>query len=82
MGKEAIFIMGAIAAGVAVAGSLFVLYPDLMFQNTSLETQGGAATDTPVFVDPTNTAGVGSNSTNSTSGNTIAGAPATTAPPY
>lgn len=81
MAKEAIFIMGAIAAGVAVAGSLFLLYPDMMFQNTSLESQGGAATDTPVFVDQTNTAGVGSNSTNSTSGNTTAGA-STTVPPY
>jgi hypothetical protein len=81
MAKEAIFIMGAIAAGVAIAGSLFLLYPDMMFQNTSLESQGGAGTDVPVFVDPTTTAGVRSNSTNSTA-NATTGAPATTAPLY
>lgn len=76
MGKEIIFVVAAIVAGVAVAGSLFLLYPDLMFQNTSFESQGGAATDEPVFINPTDTAGT-SNSTNSTTG-----APATTAPPY
>jgi hypothetical protein len=80
MAKEAIFIIGAIAAGVAVAGSLFLLYPDVMFKGTSLDTQGGASTDVPVFVDETTTAGAGSNSTNSTAGTT--GQPTTTEPPY
>jgi hypothetical protein len=81
MAKEAIFIMGAIAAGVAVAGSLFLIYPDMMFQNTNLESQGGAGTDVPVFVDPTTTASTGADNTNSTA-NATTGAPATTAPPY
>lgn len=79
MGKEAIFIFGAIAAGVAIAGLLFLLYPDMTFRNTSLESQGGAATDAPVLVDPTTTAGVGANNTNSTA-NTTTGAPAPTSP--
>jgi hypothetical protein len=82
MGKEGIFIFGAIAAGIAIAGSLFLLYPDMMFQGTSLQSQGGVTTEEPVFVDETGTAGAGSNSTNSTA-NTTTGAPATTtAPPY
>ena len=81
MGKEGIFIFGAIAAGIAIAGSLFLLYPDMMFQGTSLESQGGATPSEPVILDQTNTAGVGSNSTNSTA-NTTMGAPATTAPSY
>jgi hypothetical protein len=80
MAKEAIFIFGAIAAGIAVAGSIFLLYPDLMFQNTGFETQGGEGTDVPVFVDETNTAGAGSNSTNSTS-NATSGSSSATAPP-
>ena len=80
MAKETIFIIGAIAAGVAVAGSLFLLYPDVMFKGTSLDTQGGASTDVPVFVDETTTAGAGSNTTNSTAGTT--GQPAATEPPY
>jgi hypothetical protein len=82
MAKETIIIMGAIAAGVAVAGSLFLLYADMMFKNTSFDTQGGATTDVPVFVDATTTASAGSNGTNSTPENTTAGAPATTAQPY
>jgi hypothetical protein len=81
MAKEAIFIGGAIAVGVAVAASLFLLYPDMMFKNTSLESQGGASTDVPVLIDPTTTAGAGSNSTNSTA-NATAGSPSTTTPPY
>lgn len=76
MGKEMIFIFGAIAAGVAIAGSLFLLYPDMMFQGTSLESQGGATTEEPVLLDEINTASAG-NSTNTTTS-----APATTAPPY
>jgi hypothetical protein len=80
MAKEAIFIFGAIAAGVAVAGSLFLLFPDMMFKGTSLDTQGGATTDVPVLVDETNTASAGSNSTNTTG--TTSGAPTTTEPPY
>lgn len=81
MGKEMVFIFGAIAGGIAIAASLFVLYPDSMFQGTSLESQGGLTTTTeePVFIDETNPAGA--NSTNSTA-NTTTGAPATTAPPY
>lgn len=84
MAKEAIFIVGAIVVGVAVAGSLFLLYPDLMFRNTSLDSQSGASTDVPVIIDPndpTMTAGAGSNGTNSTA-NATTGVPATTAPPY
>jgi hypothetical protein len=84
MAKEAIFIVGAIVAGVAVAGSLFLLYPDLMFRNTGFDSQSGASTDVPVIIDPndpTMTASVGSNGTNSTA-NATTGAPATTAPPY
>jgi hypothetical protein len=80
MAKEAIFIFGAIAAGVAVAGSLFLLFPDMMFKGTSLDAQGGATTDVPVLVDETNTASAGSNSTN-TAG-TTSGAPTTAEPPY
>ena len=66
MAKEAIFIVGAIVAGVAVAGSLFLLYPDLMFRNTGFDSQSGASTDVPVIIDPndpTMTASAGANST-------------------
>jgi hypothetical protein len=71
MAKEAIFIVGAIVAGVAVARSLFLLYPDLMFRNTGFDSQSGAGTDVPVIIDPndpTMTASAGSNDTNSTAG--------------
>ena len=84
MAKEAIFIVGAIVVGATVAGSLFLFYPDLMFRNTSLDSQSGAGTDVPVIIDPndpTMTASVGSNGSNSTA-NASTGAPATTAPPY
>ena len=37
--KEAIFIGGAIAIGIAIAGSLFLLYPDMMFRNSGLSSQ-------------------------------------------
>ncbi|HXV45280.1 MAG TPA: hypothetical protein VD736_01260, partial [Nitrososphaera sp.] len=70
MAKDAILIMSAIAAGIVVAGSLFLVYPDVTFKGTSLDTQGGASTDVPVFVDEITTAGAGSNSTNSTAGTT------------
>jgi hypothetical protein len=80
MAKETIIIMGIIAAGVAIAGSLFLVFPDMMFKNTGFETQGGESTDVPVFVDETNTAGV-VNSTNSTS-NATSGSSSTTEPPY
>lgn len=76
MTKQAIFIVGAIAIGVAVAGSLFFLYPDLMLGNSGLNSQG---TDVPVIIDPNNptsTASIGANSTNSTTANATAGAPA------
>jgi hypothetical protein len=67
MAKETVIIVGAIVAGAAVAGSIFLVYPDLVFKGTSLDTQGGASTDVPVFVDETTTSEAGSNSTNSTS---------------
>jgi hypothetical protein len=78
MGKEMIFIFGAIAAGAAIAGSLFLLYPDMMFQGTNLETQGGSTTEEPVLIDETNPAGVGSSNTT----NATTGGPSTTTPPY
>jgi hypothetical protein len=81
--KEAIFIVGAIVVGIAVAGSLFLLYPDLMFRNTSLDSQSGPGTDVPVLIDPndpTMTASAG-NSTNSTAGmNSTAAGMNSTAP--
>ena len=81
MGKETFIIIGAIAAGAAIAGSLFLLYPDMMFKGTSLDSQGGASTSVPVLVEYTSTAGANGNSTNSTSG-TSSGAPSSAAPPY
>jgi len=65
--KEAIIIGGAIVIGVAVAGSLFMLYPDMMLRNTGFNLQS-SGTDVPVLIDPNNpttTAGA-SNITNST----------------
>jgi hypothetical protein len=92
MGRnESIFIIGGIAAGVVVAGSLFLLYPDLMFKNTSFQAQqsgaplftGALPTITPPVTNPqsTTTAGAGGNSTNSTAGNTTAGASGSTSTP-
>ena len=65
--KEAIIIGSAIAVGIAVAGSLFMLYPDMLLRNTGLDTQT-TGTDVPVLIDPNNpttTASTG-NVTNST----------------
>ena len=45
-------IIVAVAAGAAIGGALFLLYPDMMFQGTSLSGQGGA-----VSPDGTTTAG-------------------------
>ena len=82
--KESVLIITGIVAGVAVAGSLFLLYPDLMFKNTTFQAQQGSAPPvtgaSPTITQPatnpqsTTTAGAGSNSTNSTAGNTTAGA--------
>lgn len=65
--KEAIIIGSAIVAGIAVAGSLFLLYPDMMLRNTGFETQT-SGTDVPVLIDPNNPTGTASagNVTNST----------------
>jgi len=66
MAKEAIFIIGAIAVGIAAAGSLFLMYPDLMLRNTGLNSQGTAV---PVIIDlndPTSTASIHTTCTNST----------------
>ncbi|HKZ61688.1 MAG TPA: hypothetical protein VJZ68_04635 [Nitrososphaera sp.] len=80
MAKEANFIIGAIAVGIAAAGSLFLMYPGLMLRNPGLNSQG---TDVRVIVDPndpTSTASIDTISTNSTTANTNIGAPAPTAP--
>lgn len=50
--KKAVIIVGAIAVGVAVGWSLFLLYPDLMFRNIGFDSQSGAGTDVPVIIDP------------------------------
>lgn len=65
--KEAMFIAGAIAIGIAVAGSLFMLYPDMMFKNTGFS-QSGTTSEVPIIMDtnnPTSTASI-TNNTNST----------------
>ncbi|OLC87557.1 MAG: hypothetical protein AUJ08_00470 [Thaumarchaeota archaeon 13_1_40CM_3_50_5] len=84
MGKnESIFIISGIIAGVAVAGSLFLLYPDMMFKDTNLAQQSGVTPDVYGGSPATTTAGVGANDTNSTTSNTTTGSPApTAAPPY
>jgi hypothetical protein len=81
---EMFFIVGGIAAGVAIAGSLFLLYPDMMFKNTSFQAQqsgelpdlGGATTTTT-----TTTASAGTNGTNSSAGNTTSGVQGSTSAP-
>lgn len=73
MAKEAIFIIAAIAVGIAAAGSLFLMYPGLNSQGT----------DVRVIIDPndpTSTASIDTISTNTTTANTTIGAPAPTAP--
>lgn len=65
--KEAIFIAGAIAIGIAAAGSLFMLFPDMMFKNTGFS-QSGTTSNVPIIMDtnnPTTTASI-TNNTNST----------------
>lgn len=65
--KEAIFIAGAIAIGIAVAGSLFMVFPDTMFKNTGFS-QSGTTSNVPIIMDtnnPTTTASI-TNNTNST----------------
>jgi hypothetical protein len=78
--KEAIFIAGAIIVGAAVAGSLFMFYPDMMFGQSSLSAQSGGASSGLPAVSPqetvtadSNSAG-GSNSTNATVGTSPYGA--------
>jgi len=42
--KDAVFIVGAMAIGVAVSESPFLLYPDLMFKNSGFDSQSSAWT--------------------------------------
>lgn len=42
--KDPVFIVGAMAIGVAVSESPFLLYPDLMFKSTGFDSQSGAWT--------------------------------------
>jgi hypothetical protein len=46
MKKNAI-IVGAILAGAAIGGALFMFYPDMMFQGTNFQSQSGSAPATP-----------------------------------
>jgi len=62
-------IGSAVVIGVAVAGSLFIFYPNMLLRNTGFD-RHSSSTDVPVLIDPNNptsTAGKGTNSTNSTS---------------
>ena len=61
---DAIFIVGAIIVGAAIAGSLFLLYPEMMFGTSSFNSQntGGAPTTTTA----SDFGGVTGNSTNGT----------------
>lgn len=66
---EAIFIIGAIAIGAGIGGGLFLLYPDMMFQNTGFSEQSGQAPDVYGGDPATTTAGSGgfaANDTNTT----------------
>lgn len=37
---QTLVVVGAIIAGAAIAASLFILYPDRMLENTSLDPEG------------------------------------------
>jgi len=83
--NEIFFIVGGIAAGAVIAGSLFLLYPDMLFQNTSFQAQQSG--ELPDFGGPTTTTTTATsaganNGTNSTAGNTDArGVPGSTSAP-
>ena len=42
---QAAIIIGAMVAGAAIGGALFLLYPDMMFQGTSISGQSEFASD-------------------------------------
>ena len=46
MKKNAI-IIGVILAGAAIGGTLFMLYPGMMFDGTGFQNQGGSPQSTP-----------------------------------
>ena len=79
MNTGAIFVVGAIIAGVAVGGALFLFFPDLMFGSSSFSSQsdGGSASSVGVGgAEDTTTASIESDfpADNSTS-NSTSGAP-------
>jgi hypothetical protein len=76
MKKNAI-IVGAILAGAAIGGALFMLYPDVMFKGTNLESQGGAAPATPQSL----AQGGGSPGTTTAGGGSVGSAPSGGAAP-
>lgn len=78
----AIIVVGAIIAGVAVGGGLFLFYPDLMFGNTSFSSQSDGSGGSAAIggVEDTTTAnmesdfGGGSSSNNTASNSSSTGA--------
>ncbi|GEM_PF-5704514 len=45
--KRSAMIVGAIVAGAAIGGALFLLYPDMMFKGTGFQNQGGLPGSSP-----------------------------------
>lgn len=69
--NEMFFIVGGIAAGAVIAGSLFLLYPDTMFQNTSFQAQQSG--ELPDLGGPTSTTTASAGTNNGTNNSTTTG---------